>query len=132
MLLIAISVYDVIAVWHSKHMIKMAKSMLESGVVMGLLLPKKLSDFQEDPRKVKPGGRFVILGGGDVIFPLIFSVSLLPQGIAGALIVAFFSLLGLTASFAFFVLPKKRKPIPALPAIAFFSIIGYIITLYVG
>lgn len=98
---------------------------------MGLIIPQKISDFLENPKEVKLKEKFVILGGGDVIFPLIFSVSMLSQGIISVLIVAFFSLLGLVASFAIFILQKKRQPIPALPPIALLSIIGYIITLLI-
>lgn len=125
------SIYDFVAVYKTKHMLKMARSMLETGVVMGLVLPQGASGFLQDVRRVKPGENFIILGGGDIIFPLLFSVSMLSRGIPDALIVAFFSLLGLAVSFAFFILPKKREPIPALPPIALFSIIGYIITLFI-
>jgi len=66
-----------------------------------------------------------------VVFPLVFAVSLISQGITSALIVAFFSLLGLILSFSIFIFAKKKEPIPALPPIALFSIIGYIITLFI-
>lgn len=126
-LLVVFSIYDFIAVYKTKHMIKMAKSMLGKGAIMGLISPQKISGFLEDSRKIKPGENFLILGGGDVIFPLIFSASLLSQGIGDALIVSFFSLMGLVLSFSIFVFARKRQPIPALPPIALLSIIGYII-----
>jgi len=131
LLLIIFSVYDFIAVYKTKHMVKMAESMLETGVIMGLIIPQKISDFLENPKEIKLKGKFVILGGGDVVFPLIFSISMFSQGIINTLIVAFFSLLGLMVSFTLFILQKKRKPIPALPPIALLSIIGYIITLLI-
>ena len=129
--LIVLSVYDFIAVYKTKHMVRMAKSMIERGVIMGIIVAPKVSDFWQDTRKIKPGGRFMILGGGDIVFPLIFSASLISQGIVSALIVALFGLLGLIVSFAFFILSKKREPIPALPPIALFAILGYIITLLI-
>jgi len=70
----------------------------------------------------------LVLGGGDIIFPLILCSSLIPQGIANSLIVGLFALVGLFVSFLFFIGQKTRKPIPALPPIALFSIIGYLIT----
>jgi presenilin-like A22 family membrane protease len=131
LVLITLSVYDFIAVYKTKHMIKMAKSMLEQGTIMGLIIPPSISDFKESIKKVEPGGRFVILGGGDIVFPLLFSASLIPHSILKAIIVALFAVLGLAFSFSLFIFQKKREPIPALPPIALFSIIGYIITLLI-
>ncbi len=131
LLLLILSAYDFIAVYKTKHMVKMAKSMLESGAVMGIIIPQKFKDFVADVGKVRPGAKFIVRGGGDIAFPLIFSVSMLEQGFFPALLVALFSLLGLVCSLIIFLLQKERKPIPALPPIALFSIIGYIITLLI-
>jgi len=129
LLLLVLSFYDFIAVYKTKHMIKMATSMIEHGVIMGLIIPQKMEGFLADIKEVKPGGKFMFLGGGDIIFPLLFSVSMLSIGIVPALIVGGFSLLGLIASLLIFFLQKDKKPIPALPPIALFAIIGYIITM---
>jgi presenilin-like A22 family membrane protease len=131
LLLILLSIYDFIAVYKTKHMIKMAKGMIESGAILGLILPPTISGFKANLKEVSPGGRFLILGGGDIIFPLILCVSLIPQGILPSLIVAFFATLGLASSFYLFISQKVRKPIPALPPIALFSIIGFLITLII-
>jgi len=127
-LLIIFLIYDFIAVYKTKHMVRMAKAMLESRAILALVIPPNIFGFRESLEKIQPGGKFLILGGGDIAFPLIFSVSLIPSGIFNSLIVALFSLIGLFASFWFFTKQKERKPIPALPPIAFFSIIGYLIT----
>ena len=126
--LILFSVYDFIAVYKTKHMIKMAKEMIAAGAILGLILPSKIADFKANLKEVYPGGKFLILGGGDIIFPLILCVSLVPQGILKSLIVAFFAMIGLAFSFYLFTSQKTRKPIPALPPIALFSIIGFLIT----
>lgn len=131
LLLVVLSFYDFIAVYKTKHMLKMAGSMLKSGVIMGIIVPQKLKDFTAGINQVKPGGKFTVLGGGDIIFPLMFSVSMLETGFFPALIVAIFSMLGLVASLIIFMLQKEKKPIPALPPIALFSIIGYIITSFI-
>lgn len=132
LMLIVFSVYDYIAVYKTKHMVKMAKQMMEQGAILGLILPQNISDFVAPLKQVQPGGkRFFILGGGDIVFPLIFSVSLLSKGLTQAIIVAVFSLIGLFANIYFFDKQKARKPIPALPLIALFSIIGFLITLII-
>jgi len=128
-LLIIFSIYDFIAVYKTKHMIEMAKEMIEEKTILALVIPSNLSEFKADLKEVKPGGKFLILGGGDIVFPLLFSASLVPIGILNSLIVALFSLIGLFVSSYIFIKQKVRAPIPALPPIALFSIIGFLISL---
>ncbi len=127
-LLVIFSIYDFIAVYKTKHMIKMAKEMIEKGAILGLIIPIKVLDFRESLKEVKPGGKFLILGGGDVVFPLLLAISLIPEGILKSFIIALFALFGLFVSYWLFISQKNRQPIPALPPIALFSIIGYLIT----
>jgi len=127
-LLIVFSIYDFIAVYKTKHMVKMAKEMIESRAILGLVIPPNIFGFQESLEKIEPGKKFLILGGGDIVFPLLLCVSLVSRGIFDSLIVAIFSLIGLFFSFWIFTHQKVRQPIPALPPIAFFSIVGYLIT----
>ena len=128
LLLIIFSIYDIIAVYVTKHMVKIAKEMIRQKVIVGFIFPLNISDFKENIEKVKPGGKFMVLGGGDVIFPLLLCVSLIPLGIKNSLTVAVFALIGLFVSYLIFIFQKTRRPIPALPPIALFSIIGYLLT----
>ena len=130
-LLIIFSIYDFIAVYKTKHMQKMAGEMAGYGAVLALIVPKEFSDFKQSLKEVKPGGKLLILGGGDIAFPLLLCVSLVSAGILNSLIVAVFSIIGLFVSFRIFVSQKIRQPIPALPPIALFSIIGFLITLII-
>ena len=127
-LLALFSLYDYIAVYRTKHMVKIAGEMLKSKTVLGFIIPQKISDFRTNLKETKIKGRFLVLGSGDIIFPLIMSSSLVSRGVLEAVIVGIFGLIGLSASFFLLVSQKKRKPIPALPPIALFLIIGYIIT----
>jgi len=122
------SIYDFIAVYKTKHMQKMAKEMIKHGAVLALIVPQEREGFSGKIKEVKAGGKFLVLGGGDIAFPLLLSVSLLRQGIIYALIVAVFSLIGLFLSFIIFIKQKERRPIPALPPIALFSILGFLFT----
>jgi len=130
-LLIIFSIYDFIAVYKTKHMVKMAKEMIENKAILALVIPQTLYGFKENLGKIKLGGQFLILGGGDVIFPLLLSASLIPQGVINSFIVAIFSVVGLSVSFYIFSSQKFRQAIPALPPIALFSIIGFLITLII-
>lgn len=127
-LLVIFSIYDFIAVYKTKHMIKIAKEMIEEKVILGLIIPMKILDFSKSLNEVKPGGKFLILGGGDVVFPLLLAISLISEGILNSFIVALLALFGLFISYWLFISQKNKQPIPALPPIALFSIIGYLIT----
>ncbi|GAH26624.1 unnamed protein product, partial [marine sediment metagenome] len=128
LLLIIFSIYDFIAVYKTKHMVRIAKEMIESKAILALVVPPNILGLRESLEKIKPGGKLLILGGGDIVFPLLLCASLVPFGILNSLIVAVFALIGLLVGFLFFLFQKVRQPIPALPPIAFFSIIGFLIT----
>ena len=131
-LLIAFSVYDFLAVYKTKHMVKMAKEMVEHQAILALVIPRSISGFGGKLGEIKTGGKFLILGGGDIALPLLFCASLTHQGfLNSALVVGAFSLVGLFLSFFIFTNQKVRRPIPALPPITLFSILGYLITLII-
>jgi len=127
-LFLVFSIYDFIAVFKTKHMVKIAKEMVFQKAILGIVVPQKISGFSSSLTEVSPGGKFLILGGGDIIFPLMFVACLVPFGIGKALLVGLFSVLGVVVGFLIFVLQKTRRPLPALPPIALFSIIGYMVS----
>lgn len=129
-LLVVISLYDFVAVYVTRHMTVLAKEMVEKKVIAGLIFPKEVSGLQQGLAKVKPDTA-VILGGGDIVFPLLLAVSLMPQGIAPALVVSLFSLGGIFLNYYLFEKQEIRAGIPTLPAVAFCAIIGYMITLFI-
>lgn len=128
LLFLIFSVYDFIAVYKTRHMVKMANAMVESKAVVGLVIPQKTSDFTANLKETPIKGNFMILGGGDVIFPIILAVSVLNQGVLNFFIIIGFSLLGLLTVFLIFTTKKDRTPMPALPPIALACIIGYAVT----
>ncbi len=126
LLLVLFSVYDFIAVYKTKHMVKMAESMIETGSILGFIIPYRFDDFKRKASNFSKGWAFVF-GGGDIAFPLLLICSLIPYGLRGSLFVMTFSFLGILFSFFIFVLQKEKRAIPALPPIALFSIIGYLV-----
>lgn len=130
-LLFIFSVYDFIAVYKTKHMVLIAKEMVESKVILGFIIPKDVKRFKNKLKEIKTTGNFVILGGGDVVFPILLAVSVVPTSVLKAFIVVLFSVIGSLFSYWLFVSQKEGKPepIPALPPIAFFTIVGYFLTL---
>ncbi len=123
-LLLALSCYDMYAVWQSKHMIKMAKFQTQSGIFAGLLIPYKVSAVSaRGPRKPV---RTAVLGGGDIGFPLIFSGTVLAaSGFVPALVVS----LGASAALlVLLLLSQKDKFYPAMPFLTLGCALGYIFT----
>ena len=140
-IMIVLSFYDIIAVYVTKHMVKMAKTMMESGAIFGFIIPSQMRGFffhkQEAQAQVgaglptQAGDRFMILGSGDIGLPVILASSVVRYSLGDAIIVAGFSLLGLFITHLIFVNQRERKPMAALPPIATMSIIGYLISLLV-
>jgi len=123
-LLVLISIYDIWAVWHTGFMQKMAKFQInEVKVFGGFFIPyiskslraklKKLPKSKLKKKKIKVS--LAILGGGDVVFPIIFAgVVLRALGWVPALFVTLGAVLAVLYLFLF---AKKDKAYPAMPYI---------------
>lgn len=130
-LFVALSAYDIYAVYGSKHMIKLFKGLSKKGVLLSLAIPEKRKHVDRKIKKVKPGkgSGFIMLGTGDIAFPLILSVAALSYGLLNSFFVVAGSLVGV--SMVYLLLSRKRKPLPALPPIALFSVVGFLISLFI-
>lgn len=129
-ILLGFSVYDFIAVYKTKHMVLMVKDMIENKAVLGFIIPKKIKYFKESLSKLKPGSDFMVLDGGDIVFPGLLAVSIIPSGLFKALVIVLFSSAGCLFAYWLFAKQENTNPMPALPPIALFSIIGYLSTLF--
>ncbi|MDD5221053.1 MAG: presenilin family intramembrane aspartyl protease [Candidatus Pacebacteria bacterium] len=128
-LLAVLAIYDFIAVYKTRHMVKMAEAMIESQTIIGLVIPSSMKEFKEATPNSQTRKRFVILGGGDLAIPLMLATSFIPLGVSKSIIVAIFALLGMAFSFWLFYSQKEKQAIPALPAISFISLIGCVIAI---
>ena len=143
MLLIVISIYDFVAVFKTKHMIKLAKFQSQSKVFAGLVIPydrgkiaiksKAAPKLEAKERKA----RIAVLGGGDIGFTLIFAgvvmKGLMLQesilvGFLKALIIPFFVSLAL---FILLLKGQQDKFYPAMPVLSLGCLIGYLVVLLV-
>lgn len=127
--LLILSFYDILAVYVTKHMVRLAEGMVEAGAVFGFIIPMQFSGWRESVRQVKPGDKFMILGSGDIALPLILAVSLVRISMVQAWTVAIFSMAGLFCTHLLFVNQKQRRPMAALPPIAMMAIVGYLVAL---
>ncbi|HLD57825.1 MAG TPA: presenilin family intramembrane aspartyl protease [archaeon] len=143
-LLLVISVYDMFAVWQSKHMVKMAEFQIESDVFAGLSIPYRTVRSKSNHPKHKnqnskqvTGQNTAILGGGDVAFPLIFAAvvmeSFIKSGIFGpvALIKALpIPIITAIVLLVLLVFGKKGRYYPAMPFLTAGCLIGYFISVF--
>src|SRR3989338_3396124 len=125
LLLVIISIYDMWAVWHSGLMQRMAKYQIEKlNIFSGFFVPyvskrmklqiKKLSKNQLSKKKFRVN--LAVLGGGDVVFPIIASgVMLKTLGLFPAIFVIVGATLGLCYLMFF---AEKKKFYPAMPFIS--------------
>ena len=147
MLLIIISIYDFIAVYKTKHMIKMAKFQSSSKVFAGLLIPYKKDSIvrgitsQKSSIKKESGKSHqksvAVLGGGDIGFTLIFAGVVMKDlmlqesvliGFLKALIIPVF--VSLALSILLFK-GEQNKFYPAMPVLSLGCFIGYLVVLMV-
>jgi presenilin-like A22 family membrane protease len=126
-ILCVFSFYDIIAVYKTGHMIKMAESMIRSQAIFGFVVPETKSGLTEHISNVQPGEQFMILGSGDTVFPLLLSASLVRSSLVQAIFVGIFSLTGLFLMHIIFINQKIKRPMAALPPIALMTIAGYLL-----
>jgi presenilin-like A22 family membrane protease len=130
-LLIIISIYDMIAVWKTKHMIKLANFQAKAKTFAGLAIPyaRKTITNKKTKEKQKVFTKTAILGGGDVGFPMLFAgVLLKTSGFLDASLIAVFSAIAL---FVLLLMSKKNKFYPAMPFISAGCFLGYFIGLFI-
>lgn len=144
MLLLLISVYDMYAVWKSKHMVKLAKFTIESKVFAGLSVPYnkssgKIQTMPSDKLGVKTGEiKNAILGGGDIGFPLLFSgvimkgLMLTDTILIGFLKTSIISVFTTAALYILFLKGDKNKFYPAMPFLTLGCLAGYGIILLIN
>ncbi len=140
-LLVLISLYDMWAVWHTGIMQKMAKFQIqELNIFGGFFIPSVSKKVKEQikflkqkyknkiPPKVIKDKKFriklAILGGGDVVFPIITAgVFLRAIGIIPAL----FIILGAFAGLTYLFITSEKKAYPAMPYITTGIFIGIVL-----
>lgn len=121
-----LAVYDVIAVYGTKHMVTMFKGLLAQGVVFALIIPEHPRLLLKRMKDVGPGEGFSFLGSGDLALPTLFVASAAREGLALGLGAAVGSILGLLATDFLFQRGSKR-PMPALPPIAIGTLAGFFV-----
>lgn len=109
-LLVLLAIYDLVAVFYTKHMVTLANMIITKKVSLIFLLPSKKREYK--------------LGGGDIVIPAVVSTSLfmlliktqtLLFSILAVVSVWLASIIGLFMTF--YILDKYKKKVRALPAL---------------
>jgi presenilin-like A22 family membrane protease len=136
-IVLALAIYDFLAV-RFKFMLWMADRLSEINALPALIIPKTYSEWNFNLKKrgekiieLNPADReYSILGGGDIAFPCLLTASVyFAHGLKPAAIIAALGLLGLVSVYAIQARFLKGKPMPALPPIAAFTLVGLLIIL---
>ena len=133
-IILALAVYDFLAV-RFRFMLWMADRLSQVNALPALIIPKNYSEWNFNLKKrekiieTNPADReYSILGGGDIAFPCLLTASVyFARGLAPAATIAVFGLLGLVSVYAIQAIILKGKPMPALPPIAAFTLVGLLI-----
>ena len=131
-LLASLSVYDILSVYRTRHMVVLAGRMLQSGAVFGFLVPARLSDFFMRRDDAIHTRSVMMLGSGDIGLPLVLATSAVSQSIGAAVMVAGASLIGISVMHWLFVHQERPAPMAALPPIAVSAILGYLLAILLG
>ena len=129
LILIIMSVYDYVAVYKTKHMVRMAKAMISGRAIFAMIFPEHWQGFKSHLNEAHPGEGFMMLGTGDFVFPLIMAASAYAISPVAAWLVFSFALIGLLLMHLIFVSQKIRRPMPALPPLAAFAILGFLLAI---
>jgi len=124
-----LSIYDLLAVYATGHMTRIAAGLLRQKALFAIIIPVTPAGFRRRLKDVEPGGEFVIMGTGDIVLPAMLAASVARYGTAMALLPALGALIGLAAVHALFFSQPERRPMPALPPIALGAVAGFMLTL---
>ena len=128
--LIILCVYDFVSVFITKHMISLAKIITERPTAFTIAAPHKFKEAKLIKHKGRRKRRIHVfqLGLGDIVMPLVFSISLLSKY---TIFNSLLSILGSTIALIFLLnyLSKKPQPLPALPFISLGTLSGFIVSM---
>jgi len=126
-----LSIYDFVSVFITKHMVHMAKAITEKPMAFTIAAPHKFKKAKYIPvKKAKKKVHVFQLGLGDIVIPLMFSVSILNKfTMLHSVITVIGSLIGLLLLTIY--ITRKPRALPALPFVCTGALSGYLISIFV-
>lgn len=132
-ILAILSLYDIAAVYLTRHMVMMARKLLQQKAFFAIIVPTRLADWTARLDDVATDAGFSFLGTGDLVLPgLLVSTTAARHGGAAGIFVAVGATLGLMVVNILFLSQRRIAPMPALPPIALGAIVGYFLAIFIG
>lgn len=128
--LLVLAIYDIIAVYGTKHMVAMFNGLLQKGVVFAIIIPESARWLFSKTEESTSKQGFYFLGTGDLALPGIFVASVARDNFGLAIGAAIGSLVGMLATDLIFS-RGQTKPMPALPPIVLGTILGFFIAMLI-
>jgi len=137
-LLIALSIYDAISVYKTKHMIDLADAVMELKLPVMLVVPKmrnysllKETKGLKEKIEQKEEREAFFMGLGDIVMPGILVVASFYNIADNGFLIALSVMLGTLVGFAVLMsVVIKGKPQAGLPYLCSGAILGYVISSY--
>ncbi len=128
-LLTVLSFYDIVAVYRTKHMVRMFRALASRGALFAFKLTPITPRALFAPADA--GGDGMVLGTGDVALPVILAVAAVRTAPIHAVSALAGAMIGFVLMVALYFSQTRRAPMPALPPIALGSILAYLASLFI-
>jgi presenilin-like A22 family membrane protease len=106
----------------------MFKNLSDKKINFSLIVPAKLKDYLIKLNFVSTDNQFMFLGTGDIVLPLIFTISCLHSGWRTALFAGAGSIFGFILLYTIFINQKDKNPMPGLPPLVLGCLLGYFLS----
>jgi presenilin-like A22 family membrane protease len=131
--LILLCVYDFISVFVTKHMIHLARELTKTPMAFTIASPHKFKRAKfigPKGRKKRKKVHIFQLGVGDIVIPLMFSISLLRDF---TIVSSLLTIAGSTIALLLLIyhMSENPRPLPALPFITVGTLAGFVISMLV-
>jgi presenilin-like A22 family membrane protease len=130
-ILAVLAIYDIIAVYVTRHMVAMAEGLLRRKVFFAMILPERPAGLLLPASEARPGAGFMFLGTGDLVLPALLVASVARTGLGAAAFVAAGALVGVAVMHVVFLSQKERRAMPALPPIVAGALVGFLVSLMI-
>lgn len=130
-ILTILAFYDIVAVYATKHMVRMFRGLMARGVVFAFVLTRLRPAELVAPAAGPAASSAMLLGTGDVALPAMLAAAALREHPARPVVVALGAMAGFALMFFLFLRQARRRPMAALPPIALGAIVFYFASLLI-
>jgi len=127
--LTVLSFYDIVAVYKTRHMVRMFRDLVARGVLFAFALTPLEWKYLKGVPTGENAPPAMLLGTGDVALPAMLAVAVSRTSIFHGASVIVGAAGGFALMYVLFFRQKSRRAMPALPPIALGSVLAYLISI---